>query len=252
MEIEIREQESRMNQNQAVIEVMRSSGGYATLGQLYQQVLKVPGVTWKTKTPFASIRRIVQNPRFFFKIRPGLWALNEFKGKLPFEPDAKSQRKLLENDFNHTYYQGLLVEIGNLRRLWTFVPNQDKNKKFLNTPLASLTTVHQFYPFTYGHLVSKAQTIDVTWFNVRKMPQSFFEVEHSTDFYNSLLKFVDLVDFNVDLRIVADQARFKEYQSKAGQSAFRDINQRVKFISYDVVSEWHAKAYELSLVESKL
>ena len=241
-----------MKQHEAVIEVMRSRRGFATLGQLYEEVLKVPGVEWKTKTPFASIRRIVQDPRFFFKIRPGLWALNEFKGKLPFEMEGGAKGRARGNEFSHTYYQGLLVEIGNLRRLGTFVPNQDKNKTFLDRPLSTVTTVHRFYPFTYGHLVSKAQTIDVTWFNDRKLPQSFFEVEHSTDFYNSLLKFVDFVDFKVDFRIVADQARFREYQFKAEQSAFREIASRVKFISYDVVSEWHAKAYELSVVESRL
>jgi hypothetical protein len=241
-----------MKQYQAVIEVMRLRGGFATLGQLYEQVLKVPGVEWKTKTPFASIRRIVQDPRFFFKIRPGLWALNEFKGKLSFEPEARRKGKAREIEFSHTYYQGLLVEIGNLRHLGTFVPYQDKNRKFLDKPLGGLTTVHRFYPFTYDHLVSKARTIDVTWFNDRKLPQSFFEVEHSTNFNNSLLKFIDLVDFNVEFRIVADQARFKEYQHKATQGAFLEIGSRVKFISYDLVSEWHARAYALSLLETRL
>ena len=66
-----------MKQYDAVIEVMKANGGYSTLGHLYAEALRVPGVQWKTKTPFASIRRIVQDERFFFKIRPGLWALNE-------------------------------------------------------------------------------------------------------------------------------------------------------------------------------
>ena len=37
--------------------------------------------------------------------------------------------------------------------------------------------------------------MDVIWFNERKMPNSFFEVEHGTDMKNSLLKFNDLQDF---------------------------------------------------------
>ncbi len=61
-----------MKQHEAVIEIMTANGGYATLGHLYSEALKVPGVKWNTKTPFASIRRIVQDGRFFFKIRPGL------------------------------------------------------------------------------------------------------------------------------------------------------------------------------------
>jgi len=60
-----------MKQYEAVIEVMEENGGYATLGFLNQKVLKIKDCKWNTKTPFASIRRIVQDPRFFFKIKPG-------------------------------------------------------------------------------------------------------------------------------------------------------------------------------------
>ncbi len=74
-----------MKQYEAVIRVMEKNGGYATLGFLYQETLKIEGCEWKTKTPFASIRRIVQDNRFFFKIRPGLWALKAYKNKLPPE-----------------------------------------------------------------------------------------------------------------------------------------------------------------------
>jgi len=37
---------------------------------------------WATKTPLASIRKIVQDDRYFFKIKPGLWALNEYKSEV--------------------------------------------------------------------------------------------------------------------------------------------------------------------------
>lgn len=74
-----------MTQIEAVIEIMEENGGYATLSHLYEHVLKVPGVKWGTKTPDASIRRIVQDKRYFFKIRPGLWALKSSKDKLPKE-----------------------------------------------------------------------------------------------------------------------------------------------------------------------
>ena len=60
-----------MKQYEAVTKVMEENGGFATLGCLYQNVLKVPNCEWKTKTRFASIRRIVQDERFFFKIKPG-------------------------------------------------------------------------------------------------------------------------------------------------------------------------------------
>ncbi len=66
-----------MKQHEAVEHVMRENGGYATLGHLYQAALKVPDCTWGTRTPFASIRKLLQIKRKFFKIRPGLWGLSE-------------------------------------------------------------------------------------------------------------------------------------------------------------------------------
>ena len=81
-----------MKQYEAVIRVMEENGGYGTLGYLNQTVFKVPDVVWGTKTPFATIRRIVQDDRFFFKIKPGLWALNSRKEAVlnKFSLDKKS------------------------------------------------------------------------------------------------------------------------------------------------------------------
>ena len=61
----------------------------------------------------------------------------------------------------------------------------------------------------------------------------FFEVEHSTDIQNSLLKYNDLRDFSARMVIVADAKRLIEYQKKLGYSAFTAIKDRVKFLSYD-------------------
>lgn len=50
-----------MKQYEAVIETLKRLGGCATFGQLNQEVFKIGDCTWNTKTPFASIRRIVQD-----------------------------------------------------------------------------------------------------------------------------------------------------------------------------------------------
>ena len=44
-----------MKQYEAVIKVMEENGGFATLGFLNQEVLKIKDCEWKTKTPFASM-----------------------------------------------------------------------------------------------------------------------------------------------------------------------------------------------------
>ena len=242
-----------MKQYEAVIRVMESKGGYATLGSLYQEVLKIKECAWKTKTPFASIRRIVQDERFFFKIRPGLWALKTYKDKLPPEIfPIKTLTKPKQEEYTHTYYQGLLVEIGNLKKYQTFIPNQDKNKSYLGKRLCDVTTVHDFYKFSYDYIIQRARTIDVTWFNNRNMPENFFEVEHATPIQNSLTKFVDLQDFYTDFYIVAASARKNDFENKLKYSAFSPINKRTKFLSYEQLSEWHGNTYQLVTLESSI
>ncbi len=71
-----------MKQHEAVIGVLERLGGQATLAELYTEVMKVQDCKWATKTPFASIRRIVQTRPEIFKVRPGLWALRSHKARL--------------------------------------------------------------------------------------------------------------------------------------------------------------------------
>ncbi|MEA2089088.1 MAG: hypothetical protein U9O55_04625 [Patescibacteria group bacterium] len=237
-----------MKQHEAVIKTMKESGGFATLGFLNQNV---DISDWKTKTPFASIRRIVQDDRFFFKIRPGLWALKIYKNKLPENIfPAKKISKIKQEEFNHSYYQGLLVEIGNLKKQETFVPYQDKNKKYLEKSLSEITTIKKFYNFTYEGLLRSAITVDVVWFNERKMPSNFFEIEHSTNIKNSLGKFVQLQDFHTKFYIVADIARKREYDDKLKLSMFKQVQDRVNFIDYESLSNWHTKSFEVYKLEN--
>jgi len=232
-----------MKQYQQVIEVMEKNKGFATLGYLNQNVNVA---NWKTKTPFATIRRIVQDRNEIFKIKPGLWALVSYKNKLPYNIyQDKSINKKEKEAFNHSYYQGLLVEIGNIKNSETFVPYQDKNKMYLASKLSDIVTVKKFYNFSYPELIRYAITIDVVWFNDRKMPSDFFEIEHSTDIKNSLSKFVELQDFYSKFHIVANIARKQEFIDKINMTSFKDIRGRVKFLDYDNLSSIHSKTYEL-------
>ena len=242
-----------MKQHEAVIKIMEENGGYATLGFLYQHVLKVPDVEWKTKTPFASIRRIVQDERFFFKIKPGLWALNIWRDRLPVEmlPDIKPSPAHM--DFSHSYYQGLLVEIGNIQNFQTFVPAQDKNRLFLGQKkLGGLASLQNIYLFCYPEIVDRAKTIDVIWFNERKLPAKVFEVEHSTDMKNSLVKFIELQDFRTRKVIVADETRKTQFHETIALNAFQSIQGDVQFLSYRQLSEHHSHLFMLKAAGSDI
>lgn len=234
----------RVNQREAVVQAMRANGGYATLGQLYKTALQIPGVKWGTKTPFKSINRIVQDHRYFFRIRPGLWALLEAKNKLPADLTKKPKPET-----DHTYYQGLLVELGNLRQQRTFVPKQDRGKAFLGKPLGGLVTVEDIYPFTYPEIVDRAARVDVIWFNQRKFPTEFIEVENTTDMQGAFLKFVMFDAFSSTFRVVAPAARKSEFVSKLAHPSFVAVAKRTKFTSYDVVAEMHSKANEAIALE---
>ncbi len=72
------------------------------------------------------------------------------------------------------------------------------------------------------------------------MPNSLFEVEHSTDIQNSLLKFYDLQDFYTRMVIVADENRRNEFEDKRRRSAFDEIKTRVNFLGYNTL----VKQYE--------
>lgn len=65
-----------MTQEQQVIETLRNQGGYATLRRL-NEVMDFS--KWKTKTPEASVRKIVQISDAIFRIEPGLWGLRRMQ-----------------------------------------------------------------------------------------------------------------------------------------------------------------------------
>jgi len=237
-----------MKQNEAVILALEKLNGVATLGQLNQETLKITDCKWKTKTPFASIRRIVQLDKNIYKIKPGLYGLlkyrkeNEAKGIFEETSKNKNSKEIIE--FNHSYYQGLLLSIGNLKGLGTFIPNQDKNKRFIDKNLGDLRSLDSLPDFSFQKLVQRSSTIDVIWLNEREMPHSFFEVEHSTDIQNSLLKFNDLQDFYSRMIIVADNSRKSEYENKIKYSSFKSIIDRVKFLDYLALSKQYEHAIE--------
>ena len=240
-----------MTQAQAVIETIDMLGGIATLNQINQHIFEITDCQWRTKTPFASVRRIVQQTAGIYKIKPGLYALEthrqELEGNGILVQNEHNQDSEIVRTFNHAYYQGLLLEMGKMRHLDTFVPDQDRHKQFLNqAELGDLRTIQVMPEYSYPQLVKRSSTIDVIWFNDRHMPHSFFEVEHSTDIQNSLLKFNDLQDFAARMVIVADEKRHNEFVSKMGYAAFRQLasNKRVAFLSYESLGKQYEQEFE--------
>src|SRR5215213_1450261 len=233
-----------MKQHEAVIIALEKLGGQATLANLYRETMKVEGCEWKAKNPFANIRRIVQQRPEIFKVRPGLWALRSYQKKLGLVENADKDTSQVQQ--NHSYYQGVILSIGNLRGYKTFSPNQDKNRLFVNKPLKDVRSLQDLPPFSYDEIVKRSSMVDVIWFNNRLLPNSLFEVEHSTDFQNSLIKFSDLQDFYTRMIIVTDENRKREFLQKMQSSVFTEISKRIDFLGYESL----VKQYEMDLMKS--
>lgn len=230
--------QNKLTQAQQVIETLRKCGGYATLGNLYHLV---DTSLWGTKTPNESIRRIVQKSDEIFRIQPGLWALEEYRDEVMHKFEIQPKEAQSVEQFTHGYYQGLIIEIGNMKHYTTYVPAQDQNRKFLEKPLKDICSIVHIPNFSYETLTDRARTVDVIWFNERKMPNSFFEVEHSTDIQNSVTKFCDLQDFHSRFLIVAPENRREQFDKVMSRTAFKEVKERVAFHSYENI----LKQYEL-------
>lgn len=243
-------------QTEAVVETMERNGGYATLKHLYENVPGVKDTAWNTKTPFASIRRIVQLSRQFFKVRPGLWALESHRNKLPghiaallSEPGRLAVRR---DTASHYFYQGILTELGNMRGFKTYVPAQDKNRPFMERRLGDIAATTSLPSFTYDDIVMKVKSVDAMWFNRRRFPDTVFEVEFTTDFNKSLMKFQELVDFNINMTIVAPEPRRREYDAAVRWDVFTDLKARVDFWTCDRLIALHAHQAELHATEQAI
>lgn len=238
-----------MTQTEQVIEVMRANGGYATFGKLNQLI---DFSSWATKTPQASVRRIVQQSNAFFRIQSGLWALREYQNEVLSKFNITRNDKDSEEIFTHGYYQGILVEIGNLKKYTTYVPAQDQKRKFLEQSLGEISKTIVIPEFTYPQLVDRAKTVDVIWFNERELPNSFFEVEHSTDIQNSVAKYCDLQDFNSNFYIIAPEHRHSQFEKVMERTIFKDIKNKVKFVNYETIVSQYEKMSALAAVPNTI
>lgn len=227
-----------MNQKEYVINAMKENGGYATFQKLNNTI---DFSEWGTKTPYASVRRIVQTNKDFFRIQPGLWGLVDKKQEILHRLNIRENDKKSITDFTHGYIQGIIAEIGNIKKYTTYIPPQDKNRLFLERKLSEIASICKIYDFTYPEILKFAKTVDVIWFNKRNMPNSFYEVEHTTDIKNSLDKFYELQDYRAKFYIVAANDRKKQYDELIKKSIYCDIKDIVTFVSYDTIIQQYEK-----------
>ena len=220
--------------SEAIEQAIIQNGYIATLKEIYQIAPTLK--QFNGLTPDRTINERVQRDKRFVKLKPGLYGLKNYLEKLPDEFNPKiSKTQADEDKITHAYIQGMLLEIGNINGFKTFAP--DKSGRFTSKKLCDIMTLKEIPKFTYEHILQSTRFIDVIWFNDRNFPNSIFEVENSTNFRNSLVKFVELQDFTTSMIMIApnEKSKINKYNQEIEKSAFADIKDRVKFFNYDKI-----------------
>ncbi len=222
----------------AIEAVLMANNYIASLQTIYKEISRYRKLTGKI--PFATIQERVQRDKRFTRIEKGVYALTSFLDKLPrkfLQPKTQKEK----SDRVHYRMQGMLIEIGNCLKFSTYCANKKGN--FAGRPLESYQTISNVPAFTYEHIVNRARNVDVIWFNEEGFPHQFYEVDTSASFQRSLLKFVDLRHFYTEFKIVSDHNNKASFSGEIGRNTYREIKNRVKFLSYATVENM----YESSL-----
>ena len=233
----------------AIEQVMLHNGYIAPLKLIYKEIWnykdksKIVG-----KYPDNTIQERVQRDKRFTRIGLGVYALTDYLDKLPKAEIPKTQKA--EKERKHATIQGMLLEIGNHQKDISDTYTNDKKWIFDNKTLGSLATLQKVPLFTFQHIIDDSVSFaDVIWFNKRQFPQVVFEVEHSTDFRDAFIKFMELQDFQTRFYCVSDEARRDKFEREKEKSAFSAINGRVDFLTYEQVENDYERAVKQTFIK---
>ncbi|HEY4528085.1 MAG TPA: hypothetical protein VJL09_03515 [Candidatus Paceibacterota bacterium] len=219
--------------SEAIEKVMLENGYYAPLQLIYKEFEKHR--PFSGLTPLKTIQERVQRDRRFTRIGLGVYALTAYLDKLPRVIEPKTQTE--KSGQKHSEIQGMIIEIGNMEGFDTYTP--DRSKVFANKELGNIATIKDFPIFTYDRIIRSVKFVDVAWFNERGFPEKIFEVEDSTDFRGSLVKFAELQDFNTSFNLVASAERKTKYDREVSKTAFTNIVSKCHFVNYADIEEYY-------------
>ena len=200
-----------MTYSEAIEQVMLKNGYFAPLKLIYKEIWNYKDKSEIVgKTPDMTIQERVQRDKRFTRIGLGVYALTDYIDKLPKAKIPKT--KQAEKERKHARIQGMLLEIGNHQKDISDTYTNDKKWIFENKTLGSLATIQKVPLFTFQNIIDDSISfVDVIWFNQRQFPQVIFEVEHSTDFRDAFIKFMELQDFQTRFYCVSDICRREKY-----------------------------------------
>lgn len=146
----------------------------------------------------------------------------------------------------HTKVEGALLELGNLLGYDTYVTADDRNKEYRDVPLAEIATLQELpEDFIPPGVKDTVRRIDVTWFK-KKVPAYCFEVEHSTNITQALVRFSDLRGLTTEFMIVAPAKACGKFKKELERTLFVNIKDKIRFKSYDELGKFLAVAQEFT------
>ncbi len=190
----------------------------------------------------------MQRDKRFTRIGLGVYALTEYLEKLPRVIEPKTQLEKIS--YKHAEIQGMIIEIGNMKGFDTYTP--DRSKIFMNKELGNIVTFKECLYFTYEKIVQSIKFCDVIWFNLRGFPEKLFEIEDSTDFRGSLVKFTELQDFRTSFNLVASSQRKRKYEREIAKSAFKNIADRCRFVDYAEIEKYYGACLNYHKISHEL
>lgn len=89
-----------MTQGDTVIKAINNLGGIATLKQIYEEVKNLLDFDWETKTPEASIRRLVRHTAGVYVVRTGVYSTNPQNANASYLYRKMVDKSLLTEGFS--------------------------------------------------------------------------------------------------------------------------------------------------------
>jgi hypothetical protein len=148
----------------------------------------------------------------------------------------------------HPHAETLLLELGNMLGFDTYT--SDPSKSHNGTPLSQIAKLNEMPQFTHKKILETAREIDVIWFR-DEFPAYCFEVEHTTNVKDGLLRLYQVRHLNAKFYIVAPHEVETKFLTEVAKDPFNQISSRYKFKSYEDLSLMHQIAKEYYQIKSQ-
>ena len=149
----------------------------------------------------------------------------------------------LEEISTHDEAEGVLLELGNLLGFETYLSARDRTKPYKNKTLGAIATLQEVPEFTFRSTLEVVREIDVIWFEPDGFPEYCFEVEHTTNVRDGLLRLYQISPLKgVKFFIIAPSENFPKFRVETSRKPFAEIEDRYHFKSYQDLAAFYNEA----------